>query len=116
VQGNVTWSYSELAAVVADTALILKHYDIRSGDRVMIVSENSLALVALILAASEIDAWSLVVNPRLSAREVDLIREHSGARRVFYTIEVSEARARTRSGTTPTLPCSVHWERSASGR
>jgi long-chain acyl-CoA synthetase len=91
VQGNVTWSYSELAAVVADTALILKHYDIRSGDRVMIVSENSLALVALILAASEIDAWSVVVNPRLSAREVDLIREHSGARRVFYTIEVSEA-------------------------
>jgi acyl-CoA synthetase (AMP-forming)/AMP-acid ligase II len=83
VQGNVTWSYSELAAVVADTALILKHYDIRSGDRVMIVSENSLALVALILAASEIDAWSVVVNPRLSAREVDLIREHSGARRVF---------------------------------
>jgi acyl-CoA synthetase (AMP-forming)/AMP-acid ligase II len=91
VQGNVTWSYSELAAVVADMALILKHYDIRSGDRVMIVSENSLALVALILAASEIDAWSVVVNPRLSAREVDLIREHSGARRVFYTIEVSEA-------------------------
>ncbi len=57
----------------------------------MIVSENSLALVALILATSEIDAWSVVVNPRLSAREVDLIREHSGARRVFYTIEVSDA-------------------------
>jgi long-chain acyl-CoA synthetase len=31
------------------------------------------------------------VNPRLSAREVDLIREHSDARRVFYTIEVSDA-------------------------
>jgi acyl-CoA synthetase (AMP-forming)/AMP-acid ligase II len=31
------------------------------------------------------------VNPRLSAREVGLIRKHSGARRVFYTIEVSEA-------------------------
>jgi acyl-CoA synthetase (AMP-forming)/AMP-acid ligase II len=90
VQGNVTWSYSELATVVADAALILKHYDIRPGDRVMIVSENSLALVALILAASKIDAWSVVVNPRLSAREIDLIREHSGARRVFYTIEVSD--------------------------
>jgi len=34
-----------LAAVVADTAVILKLYDIRPGDRVMIVSENS-------------DAWS----------------------------------------------------------
>jgi acyl-CoA synthetase (AMP-forming)/AMP-acid ligase II len=90
-QGDVTWTYAELAAVVADTAGILNFYDIRPGDRVMIVSENSLALVALILAASEIDAWSVAVNPRLSAREVDLIREHSGARRVFYTIEVSDA-------------------------
>ncbi len=91
VRGDVTWTYAELAAVVADTALILKLYDLRPGDRVMIVSENSLTLVALILAISELDAWSVVVNPRLSAREVDLIREHSGARRVFYTIEVSDA-------------------------
>src|SRR5215469_7641772 len=91
VQDNVTWTCGELAAVVADTVVILKFYDIRPGDRVMIVSENSLALVALIFAVSEIDAWSVVVNPRLSAREVDLIREHSGARRAFYTTEVSEA-------------------------
>src|ERR1700720_3982606 len=91
VQGDVTWTYAELAARVADTVVILKLYEIRPGDRVMIVSENSLALVALILAVSEIDAWSVVVNPRLSVREVDLIREHSGARRVFYTIEVSDA-------------------------
>jgi acyl-CoA synthetase (AMP-forming)/AMP-acid ligase II len=90
VQGDVTWTYADLAAVVADTALILKLHDIRPGDRVMMVSENSLALVALILATSELDAWSVVVNPRLSEREVDLIREHSGARRVFYTIEVSD--------------------------
>src|SRR5260370_3385488 len=91
VQGDVTWTYAELAAVVADAVIILKLYDIRPGDRVMIVSENSLALVALILAVSEIDAWSVFVNPRLSAREVDLRRKHSGARRVFYTIEVSDA-------------------------
>jgi acyl-CoA synthetase (AMP-forming)/AMP-acid ligase II len=91
VHDDVTWTYAELAAVVKDTALVLQLYDIRPDDRVMIVSENSLALVALILACSEIDAWSVVVDPRLSPREVDLIREHSGARRVFYTIEVSDA-------------------------
>ena len=45
MQGDVTWTYAALAAVVADTAVILKLYDIRPGDRVMIVSENS-------------DAWS----------------------------------------------------------
>src|ERR1700741_346388 len=90
VQGDVTWTYAELAAVVADTAPILKLHDIRPGDRAMMVSENSLALVALILAASEIDAWSVVVNPRLSEREIDLMRDHSAARRVFYTMEVSD--------------------------
>jgi len=90
VQGAVTWSYGDLAAIVARTAIALADYGIRPGDRVMIVSENSLALVAIILAASEIDAWSVVVNPRLSEREIDLIRDHSGARRVFYTIEVSD--------------------------
>ena len=42
VQGDVTWTYAELAAVVADTVLILKLYDIRPGDRVMIVSENKI--------------------------------------------------------------------------
>jgi len=91
VQGDVTWTYAELAAVVADTALILKNYDIRPGDRVIIVSENSLAAVALILATLELEAWPAVVNPRLSDREIDLIREHSAARRVFYTIKASDA-------------------------
>jgi acyl-CoA synthetase (AMP-forming)/AMP-acid ligase II len=90
VQGDVTWTYGDLAAIVARTAITLSDYGIRSGDRVMIVSENSLALAAILLAASEIDAWSVVVNPRLSEREIDLIRDHSGARRVFYTIEVSD--------------------------
>ena len=116
-QGDVTWTYAELAAVVADTAGILNFYDIRPGDRVMIVSENSLALVALILAASEIDAWSVAVNPRLSAREVDLIREHSGARRVsFIRSRCPILRASMQNGTTPTLPCFAGWVRWASGR
>ena len=38
VQGEVTWTYAELAAVVADTAFILQLYEIRPGGRVMIVS------------------------------------------------------------------------------
>jgi long-chain acyl-CoA synthetase len=90
VQGDVTWTYGDLADIVARAAGTLADYSIRAGDRVMIVSENSLALAAILLAASEIDAWSVVVNPRLSAREIDLIRDHSGARRVFYMVGVSE--------------------------
>ena len=90
VQGDVTWSYSDLATIVTSTAITLANYGVRPGDRIMIVSENSLALAAILLAASGIDVWSVVVNPRLSEREVDLIRDHSGARRVFCTIEVSD--------------------------
>ena len=32
-QGDVTWTYAELPAVVADTAGILNFYDVRPGDR-----------------------------------------------------------------------------------
>jgi acyl-CoA synthetase (AMP-forming)/AMP-acid ligase II len=116
VQGDVTWTYAELAAVVADTALILKLYDIRPGDRVIIVSENSLALVALILATSEIDAWSVVVNPR-----PQIVRSISYAITAvpaapFIRSRCPMLRAGMQSGTMPTLPCFVGWEHSASGR
>jgi long-chain acyl-CoA synthetase len=59
----------------------------------MIVSENSIALAGLLLAASRIDAWAIVVNPRLSPRELDQIRDHSGARRIFLTSSVSKEAA-----------------------
>jgi acyl-CoA synthetase (AMP-forming)/AMP-acid ligase II len=59
----------------------------------VIVSENCIALAALLLAVSRIDAWAIVANPRLSARELDQIRDHSGARRMFFTSEVSKEAA-----------------------
>ena len=48
-----------------------------------------IALAALLLAASRLDAWAIVVNPRLSARELDQIRDHSGARCLLLTTAVS---------------------------
>ena len=91
------WTYGALEKIVDDAAAALRLHGVRPGDRVMVVSENSLALAALILAVSAIDAWSVVANPRLSEREIDQIRDHSGARLVYYTVEVSElARAHAR--------------------
>ena len=90
VADGTVWTYGELATIVADAAAALRDRGIRPGDRVMIVGENSLVLAALVLASSELDAWSVVGNPRLSNREIDQIRDHSGARRVFYATEVSE--------------------------
>lgn len=93
-QGEVVWSYAEMAAAVRDTAARLRALGVRAGDRIMLVGENSLALHSLILAAGEIDAWAAIINARLSTREIDVIRDHCGARRVFYMTEVSPEAAR----------------------
>ena len=41
----------------------------------MIVGENCRAFVTILLAAAGIDAWPVLVNARLSSREIDDIRE-----------------------------------------
>ena len=71
----------------------------------MIVSENSLALAALMLAASAIDAWSVVVNPRLSEREIDQIRDHCGARLRVLRGRGLRARRRARRRHDADMPC-----------
>jgi long-chain acyl-CoA synthetase len=83
------WTYSELAEAQAHIATLLAAHDVRPGDRVMLVSENCAAMVGSMLAIASLDAWAVLVNPRLSAREIDNIREHSGARRVLYMTHIS---------------------------
>jgi long-chain acyl-CoA synthetase len=93
VEDSASWSYRELDAHVREVARQLASLGVRAGDRVMIVSENCIALAALLFAASRLDAWAIVANPRLSAREIDQIRNHSGARRMFFTTAVSNEAA-----------------------
>jgi long-chain acyl-CoA synthetase len=89
VEASGTWTYSQLDSAIAATQSWLRDSGVRSGDRVMIVGENCREFVALLLASAAIDAWPVLVNARLSAREVDEIRDHCGARRVLYTTSVS---------------------------
>lgn len=91
VEKSGAWTYGQLADAVAATRGWLADQGIRAGDRVMIVNENCRALIALWLAATELDAWPAVVSARLSDREIDQIRDHSGARRVVYTSAASSA-------------------------
>lgn len=96
IEDDRAWTYGELDHAVTQIATALQALGIRPGDRMMIVSENSIALAGLLLAASLIDAWAIVANPRLSPRELDQIRDHSGSRRMFLTAAVSkEAAAHT---------------------
>jgi len=89
VEASGTWTYGQLASVVADTQKWLVESGVRPGDRVMIVCENCRTFVAILLALAGLDAWPVLVNSRLSAREVDEIRDHCGARRVIYTTSAS---------------------------
>jgi acyl-CoA synthetase (AMP-forming)/AMP-acid ligase II len=93
VEDGRSWTYGELGRNVAAIADHLTALGVRAGDRMIIVSENCIALAGLLLAASRIDAWAIVANPRLTAREIDQIRQHSGARLVVLTSGVSKEAA-----------------------
>ena len=93
VEGDRTWSYREFARAVDAVAADLVSLQIRPGDRVLLASENSVALASFIFACSKLDAWPVVVNPRLSPRELDQIHVHSGARRILMTPGVSKEAA-----------------------
>ncbi|MFD1627003.1 class I adenylate-forming enzyme family protein [Azospirillum griseum] len=101
--GVERWSYRRLSDAVQAAAARLDRLGVRGGDRLMIVCENSPAAVILILAASERDAWPVIVNARLSDREIDAIRDHCQPRRLLYTDAVSPDAAAhaARHGATP---------------
>jgi len=88
-QGERAWTFAQLADAAGGTADRLAHAGVRGGDRVLIVAENCAALIALLFAVSRLDAWAVIVNARLSAREIDAIREHCDARRCLYLAHVS---------------------------
>ncbi|MFX8641175.1 AMP-binding protein, partial [Acinetobacter baumannii] len=56
VEGSVIWSYRKLSESIQQVASALRELGVRPGDRIMIVSENCIALAALLLGASRIDA------------------------------------------------------------
>lgn len=89
VEGATVWTYARFADGIRQAASVLVDLGVRPGDRIMIVGENGIALVTLIFAASEIDAWPVPVNGRLTPAEIDRIRGHCLPRRTFYTVGVS---------------------------
>jgi long-chain acyl-CoA synthetase len=86
-------TYRQFDRAVTEVADAFRSLGVGAGDRVMIVSENCIPLACLLFAASRLDAWAIVANPRLSSRELDQIRDHSGARRVFFTADRSDEAA-----------------------
>jgi long-chain acyl-CoA synthetase len=89
LDSNGSWNYVQLQSAVAKAMEFLKGAGIRPGDRVVLVCENSREFVVLFFALTGVQAWPVLVNARLSAQELEQIREHSGARRVLYTAAAS---------------------------
>jgi acyl-CoA synthetase (AMP-forming)/AMP-acid ligase II len=89
IEGERIWTFGAFANAVDAVKADLVALGIRPGDRIMMASENSTALGAFVYAASKLNAWAIVANPRLSPRELDLIASHSGARRQFFTTSIS---------------------------
>jgi long-chain acyl-CoA synthetase len=79
------WSYAELQAAVDAAAAWLAELGVRPGDRVLLVSENSRAYVALLFAAARLDAWPVLVNARLATAEIEAIVRHACPRRMVFT-------------------------------
>jgi acyl-CoA synthetase (AMP-forming)/AMP-acid ligase II len=102
-------TYGELERTIAITAEWLKQSGIRPRDRAMIVCENSTAAVAAYFACTRIGAWPVLVNARLSEREIEEIDAHCGSRRVVFTAAASpRAKAHAeRCGALPSGPAGL---------
>jgi acyl-CoA synthetase (AMP-forming)/AMP-acid ligase II len=84
-----SWTYAELETTIAAAAEALKREDVRQGDRVLLVCENGSAAVAMYFACTALRAWPVIVNARLSDREIDEIRLHSHPRVAIFTTDGS---------------------------
>jgi long-chain acyl-CoA synthetase len=93
VENGRIWTYHEFADAMDTVTADFERLQIRPGDRVLLASENSVALAAFVFACSKLDAWPVVVNPRLSPRELNQIHVHSGARRILINAEISNEAA-----------------------
>jgi len=82
--GTRHWRYAELVAAIDQAVALLRDLQLRPGDRLAVIGENCVGQVVLTFAAAELDAWIVHINGRLSPREVDVVLEHSGARRAIY--------------------------------
>jgi acyl-CoA synthetase (AMP-forming)/AMP-acid ligase II len=89
IDSSGVWTYKDLDAAVTHARNWLTSLSIRPGDRVLLVSENCRPLVAVLLAVTSLDAWPVLVNARLSAREIDNIKVHSGSRRSIFFVGAS---------------------------
>lgn len=84
-----SWTYAELNQAIRAATTTLEKAGVRPGDRVLLVCENGSAAIALYFACTTLRAWPVIVNARLSDREIGDIRRHCHPRLAAFTTEGS---------------------------
>ncbi|MEL6372458.1 MAG: AMP-binding protein [Pseudomonadota bacterium] len=84
----------ELEPAVIAFADTLQSAGLRAGDRILIVNENACAAAIAYLAATRVRAWPILLNARLTAREIAAITAHAQPQLALYTHAVSADAAR----------------------
>lgn len=92
-EGGGTLTYAQLWQRVQAVAGWLRDQGVQPGHRVLMVGENCAAMVAALFGCGVVGAWPVGVNARLSAREVDNIRQHAQPELLLYTTGISAAAA-----------------------
>ncbi|MBO9413562.1 MULTISPECIES: AMP-binding protein [unclassified Ruegeria] len=90
---GTAFTYGALQAMISDAAAGLTRHGVRGGDRVLVLAENSVTFLVAVMALSRLDAWTVLVNARLTAAEVDRLIDLSEARCTVFTPEASPASA-----------------------
>ncbi|MEP1441837.1 MAG: class I adenylate-forming enzyme family protein [Hyphomicrobiales bacterium] len=105
---GIDWNYAELVATSLALADELTRMGVQANDRVLILLENSAAVVAAVFAISRIGATSVPFNARQTEAEVERIIAHSDPAVVLFSSAVSKDAAThaKRLGGTPMQACS----------
>lgn len=80
-----TVTYARLWDDIGHAQRYLESQGVGAGDRVLIAAENCLAVITLVFALSELGAWPVVTNARLTEREIEEIRAHCRPRLMLFT-------------------------------
>ncbi|SDX80278.1 Acyl-CoA synthetase (AMP-forming)/AMP-acid ligase II [Albimonas donghaensis] len=90
-RGSLTWAGLETA--IERLRADLAGRGVGPGDRVMMVTENCAATAGALCALNRLDAWTTLVNARMSAAEVDALIDFAEPRLVLFASGDSPAAA-----------------------
>ncbi len=86
-------TFAQMQSLVLETTAWMRDAGVVAGDRVMLVGENCIELLAAMLAIWHVDAWAMPVNARLSAGEIDRLACHATPKMIIFTSAVSKEAA-----------------------